>query len=410
MALDVEEHRARLGRVVSLLLLAVTAGYGLLSLSARRTPVVLSYFSLAVAVASHHLFRTRRQLAGALTFTFSITTVLLVQGYLARDPVQLYLLPLVLLLSAPLSSSTVAIALLAYQTSGVGILTLGGLLAFDPYNLALLLLGESTTWASTVLINQMLVDPASRITRRYGRLLMEEKMASSRTFAGGVAHEINNAATIVLANLDLLADEGRDVTDREKLLGEIRTSIERIVELARRFLLVSKGRKNGVSLDAVVHLPALVEKVVMLALRNSNVRPDFHWEGDLPPVRGNKARLQEVFQNIALNAREAMPKGGVLRVEGKVEVEGRRTCGRRRRRSRRVVVSFEDEGQGVSPEVMPKIFDPYFTSKRGGTGLGLWVALTWVQAHGGSIKVENTSRGAKFSVILPALPAQPAAR
>jgi two-component system NtrC family sensor kinase len=218
-----------------------------------------------------------------------------------------------------------------------------------------------------------------------------EQLASVGRLAAGVAHEINNPLTGVLAFADLLRDkENMDDQDREDLDLIIRET-KRAREIVRGLLDFARETP---SVKTRLSINEVIQQTLMLlgkreAFQNIVIVADF--ADGLPPVHGDKNQLQQVFVNLSLNACEAMPGGGTLLVSTSRDHGG-------------VVVKVTDTGCGIKESQLDQIFEPFFTTKPvgKGTGLGLSVSYGIVQQHGGSLEVESQEgKGTTFTVVLP---------
>ncbi len=218
-----------------------------------------------------------------------------------------------------------------------------------------------------------------------------EQLASVGRLAAGVAHEINNPLTGVLAFADLLREkENMDKQDREDL--------DLIVREAKRAREIVRGlldfARETPSRKELLDVNDLVRQTMQLlgkreAFQNIMLVDDL--ADRLPPIQGDKNQLQQVFVNLSLNACEAMPNGGTLLISTSCEAD-------------RVVVKVVDTGSGIKREHLDKIFEPFFTTKPvgKGTGLGLSVSYGIVQQHGGTLEVESQEgNGTTFTITLP---------
>jgi len=222
-----------------------------------------------------------------------------------------------------------------------------------------------------------------------------EQLASVGRLAAGVAHEINNPLTGVLAFADLLREkENMDDQDREDLELIIRET-KRAREIVRGLLDFARETP---SVKDQLNINEVIQQTLMLlgkreAFQNIVIVEDL--AGGLPPVHGDKNQLQQVFVNLSLNACEAMPNGGTLLVSTSCE-DGS------------VVIKVTDTGCGINSAHLDQVFEPFFTTKPvgKGTGLGLSVSYGIVQQHGGSLDVESEEgKGTTFTILLPAAPA-----
>jgi signal transduction histidine kinase len=239
-------------------------------------------------------------------------------------------------------------------------------------------------------------------TIRYSR-----KLAALGRLSAGVAHEVKNPLNAMMIHLELLrqkisarpsASSARapigsvavaEVDDAAQHVDVIANEIKRLDEVMQGFLKFS--RPEDLKLQPV-QLAALFDEVVPIvkpAAERAGVELIVEC-GDVPDVNGDPAMLRQAFLNLALNAVQAMPNGGTLRV----------TCGRAR--DRRVSVRFSDTGVGIKPDHLEKIFNLYFTTKAKGSGIGLSMVYRTVQMHDGEIEVQSTpGAGTAFTVLLP---------
>lgn len=229
------------------------------------------------------------------------------------------------------------------------------------------------------------------------RLQLTDRLAALGTLAAGVAHEINNPLSYVLANVQLIRERvtpaaADDLFDLANEAHDGAVRIKRIVESMRTLMRPGQPKRGLVSLaQAVGHA---------VELAGNEVRHRARLElnlGALPRVQGDESVLVQVFVNLLTNAAHAMPQGDsgqrMVRVSSQVLPDGRAR------------VSVQDDGVGMSREVLSRIFDPFFTTKpvNFGTGLGLTVSHAIIASHGGELTVESeVGRGSVFHVTLPA--------
>jgi two-component system, cell cycle sensor histidine kinase and response regulator CckA len=229
------------------------------------------------------------------------------------------------------------------------------------------------------------------------------KLESTGILAGGIAHDFNNLLTTMLLNLDLAASDGTPATDMAEHLATIRQGVLAAQVLTQQLITFARG---GAAMRQSVVLTSLLQDSVPLALSGSNVRSDIVVAPDLWPTEVDIGQMGQVIRNLVLNAREAMPGGGVVKLRaGNITLSSANTEALPHGKYVQIVVT--DQGYGISAEALPKIFDPYFSTKiRGvqkGMGLGLTICHAIVQKHGGTITVESTlGQGACFAVYLPA--------
>ena len=227
-----------------------------------------------------------------------------------------------------------------------------------------------------------------------------DKLESLGVVAGGIAHDFNNLLTAILGNLSLaLVHPGLDEIVGERL-GVAKKSASRAQDLSRQLLTFAKG---GAPIKQTTTLPGLVRDTLAVTLHGAAVHCEFHLPDDLWAVEIDPGQISQVFSNLATNAQQAMPAGGTLRItaENTELACDSHTLGLRA--GRWVRLSLQDQGIGIAAEYLKKVFDPYFTTKPKGSGLGLATAYSIVKSHGGLIHVESQSgEGATFTICLPA--------
>jgi PAS domain S-box-containing protein len=247
----------------------------------------------------------------------------------------------------------------------------------------------------TVLI---LNDITARV-RLEEQLQHADKMASIGLLAAGVAHEVNTPLAGISSYTQMLRDQVGAGDGQADLLVKIEKQTFRAAKIVNNLLNFARsGTAEMEPLDLNKVLSDVVSLVEhQLDKARIKVRRDF--APRLPTVRGNESRLQQVFFNLVLNARDAMPRGGWLTLVTRAEDDA-------------AVVEVADTGEGIRREHIKRIYDPFFTTKGigRGTGLGLSVSYGILQEHGGAIFVESTpGQGTTFQVALPAMRAAAAA-
>jgi PAS domain S-box-containing protein len=232
-----------------------------------------------------------------------------------------------------------------------------------------------------------------------------DRLESLGVLAGGIAHDFNNILTALVGNLSV-ARLGLDERDPARgPLAEAESAAVRAAHLTRQLLAFSRG---GVPVCRPTALPGLLRESAALALSGSNVRAEFTLADGIRPVDIDPGQIGQVLHNLVLNAVEAMPKGGVVRVSAEnVDLDDR--SGLPLPPGPYVVVSVIDDGVGIPADLLPHIFDPFFTTKARGSGLGLSIAHTVVQRHHGLLAAESeVGAGATFRIHLPAAAVPPA--
>jgi PAS domain S-box-containing protein len=239
----------------------------------------------------------------------------------------------------------------------------------------------------------LLFDDVTQRDRMEEQLTQTEKLTSLGLLAAGVAHEVNTPLAVISNYIQMLAKQMPEGDPRHTIIDKIVKQTFRASEIVNNLLNFSR---TGPGEFADVDLNRVVEETLSLVahpLKASQIQVVKQLTEGIPPVRGSANKLQQVFLNLFLNARDAMPSGGMLEVRsaahnGSVEVE------------------VVDTGNGITREHIHKIFDPFFTTKTSGrgTGLGLSVSYGIIKEHAGKIDVRSTpGRGTSFHVEFPAV-------
>ncbi|HSN92929.1 MAG TPA: response regulator [Anaeromyxobacteraceae bacterium] len=224
--------------------------------------------------------------------------------------------------------------------------------------------------------------------------------------AGGIAHDFNNLLTAVLANISLARESLERDARAQEWLADAERAVGAATALSRQLLTFAKG---GAPVTEAVATERLVRESVTFALRGSTVQCRFEVAGDVWPVQADPAQVGRVLGNLARNAEQALPAGGTVTVRAtNVAVEGSTQVPVER--GRYVRIEVEDQGVGIPADQIGRVFDPYFTTKPGGSGLGLAVAYSIVVRHGGHIEVSSRpGSGTTFTLYLPASARHPSA-
>jgi two-component system NtrC family sensor kinase len=239
----------------------------------------------------------------------------------------------------------------------------------------------------------LIIDDVTARARLEEQLQHAEKMASVGLLAAGVAHEVNTPLAGISSYTQLLRGQLDEADPRQQVLEKIEKQSFRAAKIINGLLNFS--RSSGTEFDRVDVNKVLLDVLSLVEhqLEGSRIRVRRELAPRVPPIRGNENRIQQVFFNLILNARDAMPSGGWLTLKTSADGDT-------------VVVEVADTGHGIRREHIKRIYDPFFTTKGigQGTGLGLSVSYGIVQEHGGAIFVESTpGQGTTFRVALPAL-------
>jgi PAS domain S-box-containing protein len=233
-----------------------------------------------------------------------------------------------------------------------------------------------------------------------------EKLEAIGTLAGGIAHDFNNILTAIMGHLNL-AKLYTDQKDRlTKTLSEAEKAVLRAAGLTRQILTFSKG---GEPVKEVIAISPLVQEAASMALgRASRCTYETLYEEDLPAVEADRGQLIQVLTNLLINARQAMPDGGLIQVRaGKRNVRTKDRVGTLPEGTY-VYVVVKDQGVGIPSRSLHRIFDPFYTTKQEGSGLGLATCHSILTRHGGHIEAASTpGEGTAFTFYLPAKDALP---
>ncbi|MBP1712267.1 MAG: ammonium transporter [Deltaproteobacteria bacterium] len=238
---------------------------------------------------------------------------------------------------------------------------------------------------------------AAELEATQKQLFQAEKLAALGKLSAGIAHEIRNPLTSIKILIHSLADPGASETSREKDLNVIESEIERVNKIIRQFLDFARPRPPSLE---PVDARNLIEETLALVgyeIESQGVQLEREDESDLPPVAMDREQMKQVLLNLILNALQALPQGGKIRIQTSLQASGKGG-----KENRAVEIRVQDTGEGIPAEIQSKIFEPFFSTKEEGIGLGLSVAQRIVDEHGGKIRVESAEgAGTLFSITLP---------
>ncbi len=263
-------------------------------------------------------------------------------------------------------------------------------------------------------------DPKGRAVRLVGGLsdlteqkkletqyLRAQRMESIGTLAGGIAHDLNNVLAPILMAIELLKQQAQN-EGHLKLLNTIETSTRRGADLVRQVLSFARGMEGQ---RIALRLEPLIKEMSKIAAETfpRSIEIETALSKELWPIIGDPTQLHQVLLNLTVNARDAMPQGGVLTLGAKnvvIDEQYARTSGLAQP-GQHVMLTISDTGVGIPSELVPRIFEPFFTTKKvgEGTGLGLSTVHAIIKSHGGFVTVSSEhGKGTTFTVHLPADP------
>jgi PAS domain S-box-containing protein len=235
--------------------------------------------------------------------------------------------------------------------------------------------------------------------------LTTSKLESLGTLAGGIAHDLNNILTVISGNIGLAQIEAPgDAAGLLSYLAKAGQAAQHAAHLSSQLLTFSKG---GAPLKRIASISELLGQSAEFSLYGSNLRADTDIPAELWKAEIDPGQIEQVINALMINAREAMPHGGTVRVSAR-NVELGEKHGAFLPPGRYVKIAITDRGCGIDEELATKIFDPYFTTKPIGSGLGLSISYSIVKKHGGMLHLENSSpEGSTFAFYLPAADGEP---
>jgi two-component system, cell cycle sensor histidine kinase and response regulator CckA len=230
-------------------------------------------------------------------------------------------------------------------------------------------------------------------------LLKADKLESVGILAGGIAHDFNNILTSISGNISMakmLAKPGDKSLD---LLNAAESASVRAQGLTRQLLTFAKG---GETVKETASIKKLIKESSIFVLRGSKSECEFQIAEDLWPVDADLGQISQVITNITINANQAMPEGGIIRITAE-NIPPERIGNLPLKPGRHIRISIIDQGVGIPEKHLSKIFDPYFTTKQAGSGLGLASAYSIIKKHNGYISVDSRfGTGTGFHIYLPA--------
>jgi signal transduction histidine kinase len=224
------------------------------------------------------------------------------------------------------------------------------------------------------------------------QMIQSQKLSATGRLAATLAHEINNPLQAIQGCLELAHANLNDTAKQQRYLAMATAELERLASIVQRMLEFNRPTRGT---QEMTDIHKVVDDVLALSakrLQHGKILIRSEWESNVPEIRGNANQLQPVFLNLILNAIEAMPNGGELNIRGRSIDE----------KGHWLTISVTDGGVGIEPGSLDKIFEPFYTTKLEGSGLGLSVCHNIVTNHGGRISVASmVGQGSTFTVQLP---------
>jgi signal transduction histidine kinase len=235
------------------------------------------------------------------------------------------------------------------------------------------------------------------VEHRHQVMVQSHKLRAVGRLTAGVAHELNNPINNIMLTAAMLKEDYPSLSDHDRL--DMITDLEEQAERSRKIVanLLDFAREGEMEMGHLDVRDIVGESLNLVAnqLKLSKVKAGVELGENLPPVNGDRQYLSQIFVNLILNAVDAMPEGGSLRISSDTELEGGF-----------LAIHVADDGSGIPEHILQSIFDPFFTTKSTGkgTGLGLSVSLGIARSHGGDIRVASREgEGTTFTVLLPIL-------
>ena len=230
-------------------------------------------------------------------------------------------------------------------------------------------------------------------------LQQSQKLETIAILAGGIAHDFNNMLSVIMGNTSEALSQVNKNDDLYEIIGDIQEGTKQAQSLTQQLLTFAKG---GAPIKKVVDLNQIIKKSVEFVLRGEKIKCEFTLSDDLWPVEVDPGQINQALNNFVINSNQAMPEGGIVHVKTKntkIESENEIPV----QPGKYVQITISDQGIGISESNISKIFDPYFSTKQKGSGLGLATSYSIISKHGGHISVKSRlNHGTTFFIYLPA--------
>ena len=249
----------------------------------------------------------------------------------------------------------------------------------------------------------MVISDVTRLKELEHEKSQAQRLVSLGKLAAGMAHEIKNPLVSIKTFAELLPERYEESEFRYGFSQIVSQEIERINKLVMELLNLSKD-SQGV-FDKVDLVDLMDETLLLLSpqLGSHGVRLEKFYQGELPPILADKDRLKQALFNICLNGVQAMTGGGNLRIKLSCEQRHSREIGDRAVSPKKVKIKIQDTGPGITKQDKDRIFDPFYTTKPEGVGIGLSISHKIISDHGGKVRLSSSSHGTTFEIIIPSL-------
>ncbi len=225
------------------------------------------------------------------------------------------------------------------------------------------------------------------------------RLESLGVLAGGIAHDFNNILTGISGNIELASMKSAADSETYAYLENSKKALFRATALTQQLMTFAKG---DLTQTEIISIRELIEESVQFVLTGSNISPVMDIVPDLWPIEANKGQISQVINNLVINAKQAMPEGGTIFISAFNETAPPVSSDQE---EKYIKITIKDQGSGIPEDIMEKIFDPYFTTKSTGSGLGLATSFSIISRYNGRIScVNNQDKGCTFTIILPSVP------
>ena len=364
---------------------------------------IFSFFPLG-------LYYSHRISASINCLSIGLTIFVLAQGIYSKNTVSFLFITLILITSVIFSRIIIVNAIFSVTIVTIIIALAVGYIPWNPmsdleqgyYNngsILTMITLITLTYILSIIIYKTLLKTIRGQHGQLMQLIQQEKLSSISVLASGIAHDYNNLLTTLLGNLNLIRMNPEDIENNELYFTEAEDAITRAKKLTDQLATLAGSE---IPVKKVLALGPMLKELTNVCLIGSRVKAEFHISLDLFSVIADQTQLNLVFQNLILNAIQAMPKGGTLKISA-INSAVSKEDPWNLEPGNYVAVRIIDQGIGIPSENLKKLFSPYFTTKSLGRGLGLAVSQAIVKGLGGIIAVESqVGKGSEFSVFLPA--------